>query len=51
MDFSRYPFAKGYINHFYIEELDNVVVDFENFIIRVEEIGTNLNKIVEYYFL
>lgn len=49
MDFSRYPFAKGYINHFYIEEFDNVVVDLENFITRFEEIGRNLSNISRHY--
>jgi len=49
MDFARYPFAKGYINHFYIEKFDNVVIDLENFIIRFEEIGMNLSRIAKYY--
>lgn len=49
MDFSRYPFDKGYINHFYIEEFDNVVVDLENFITRFEEIGRNLDIIAKHY--
>lgn len=49
MDFSRYPFVKGYINHFYIEEFDNVVVDLENFITKFEEIGRNLNSIAKHY--
>jgi hypothetical protein len=49
MDFSRYPFVKGYINHFYIEEFDNVVVDLESFITRFEEIGRNLDSIAKHY--
>lgn len=49
MDFSRYPFAKGYINHFYIEKFDNVVIDLGNFIIRFEEIGMNLSRIANHY--
>ncbi|MTI47656.1 MAG: hypothetical protein FH761_07425 [Firmicutes bacterium] len=49
MDFSRYPFDQQYINHFYINEFDNVVVDLENFINRFKEIGENLNMISKHY--
>lgn len=49
MDFSRYPFSKGYINHFYIEEFENVAVDLENFMVRFEEIGRNLDSIAKHY--
>lgn len=49
MDFSRYPFNTKYINHFYIDDFDNIVIDLENFVLRFKEIGTNLNMIVEHY--
>ncbi len=49
MDFSRYPFDEKYTPHFYVNELDNVVVDLENFLVRFTEIGTNLKLIAEYY--
>ncbi|WMJ77325.1 MULTISPECIES: hypothetical protein [unclassified Sedimentibacter] len=31
MDFSRYPFDQKYVSHFYINGLDNLVVDFAKF--------------------
>ncbi|MBV4438758.1 hypothetical protein [Clostridium tyrobutyricum] len=49
MDFSRYPFNTKYVNHFYIDQFDNVVIDLENFLLRFTEIGTNLNTIAEHY--
>lgn len=49
MDFSRYPFNQQYVNHFYIDNFDNVVVDLENFITRFEEIGKNLYNISRHY--
>lgn len=49
MDFSRYPFSQKYINHFYIEEYKNVVVDLENFLERITEIGRNLENISTHY--
>lgn len=35
--------------HFYVTELDNVVVDLENFVIRFKEMGDNLHLIATYY--
>jgi hypothetical protein len=49
MDFSRYPFSQQYVNHFYINEFDNVTIDLENFIQRLKEIGENLNAIATHY--
>lgn len=49
MDFSRYPFDKKYVPHFYIDTFDNVVVDLENFVTRFNEIGKNLNQIAYHY--
>lgn len=49
MDFSRYPFDQQYMPHFYVTELDNVVVDLENFVIRFKEMGDNLHLIATYY--
>lgn len=50
MDFSRYPFNTKYVNHFYIDDFDNVTIDLENFILRFKEISTSLNRIAEHYF-
>lgn len=49
MDFSRYPFNQKYVNHFYLDTFDNVVIDLENFIERFTEIGEYLDTIAEYY--
>lgn len=49
MDFSRYPFNQKYVNHFYIDEFNNVVIDLENFIVRFREIHKNLRIIAEHY--
>ncbi len=49
MEFSRYPFSNIYEKFFYITERDNVVVDVENFIVRMKEIGKNLDLIASYY--
>lgn len=50
MDFSRYPFDQQYENHFYVDELNNVELDLENFVIRLELIHKNLNERVSYFF-
>lgn len=49
MDFSRYPFNQKYINHFYIDEFDNVVIDMDNFIKIFRDIGKNLHIIATHY--
>jgi len=49
MDFARYPFSQKHINHFYIDEFDNVVIDLENIIERFREIGDNLYNISTHY--
>lgn len=49
MDFSRYPFDMKYVSHFYIDTFENVVVDLENFIKRIKEIGQNLKQISTHY--
>lgn len=49
MDFSRYPFSQQYVNHFYIDDFDNVVVDLDNFNMRFREIHENLRLIAEHY--
>jgi hypothetical protein len=49
MDFSRYPIDDKYKNHFYIDELENVEVDLENFISRFQIILDTLDEIVSYF--
>lgn len=49
MDFSRYPFSKDYQPHFYVRSLNNEVVDLENFVDRLKEIGDNLEQLSGYY--
>lgn len=49
MDFSRYPFNQKYVNHFYIDKIDNVVIDVENLIERFEGIGNSLHRIAIHY--
>jgi len=50
MDFSRYPFKINDENHFYVDEIDNVEVDLENFVKRFQEIKSVLNERVSYFF-
>jgi hypothetical protein len=50
MDFSRYPFNTRYENHFYVEELGNVEVDLENFVVRFEEIKIVLDNIANFLY-
>lgn len=38
MDFSRYPITNKYKNHFYVDSLNNIEIDLENFIQRFEQI-------------
>jgi len=52
MDFSRYSMTTEYKNHFYIESLENVIVDLENFALRFTEIHKKLKDISEeLYFI
>lgn len=50
IDFSRYPFDNDYINHFYVETFDNVVVDLENYVIRFKEIADSLRQISNHLY-
>ena len=50
MDFSRYPFDQKYSNHFYVDEIGNIEVDLENFVLRFEKILDTLDEIVSYFF-
>ena len=50
MDFSRYPITKKYNNHFYIDRLDNVKVDLENFVYRFKKIKEALDERASYFF-
>lgn len=50
MDFSRYPFEEKYSNHFYVDEIGNIEVDLENFVLRFEKIFKTLDERVSYFF-
>lgn len=50
MDFSRYPFNNKYENHFYVDQIGNVEVDLENFVVRFEEIHESLESISDFLY-
>ena len=50
MDFSRYPITGKYENHFYIDRLDNIEIDLENFVKRFESIKEALDERTSYFF-
>lgn len=50
IDFSRYPLNNKNEAHFYIKELDNVVIDLENFIIVTLDISECLDRLAGYYY-
>ncbi|HET6245386.1 MAG: hypothetical protein H0V01_13895 [Bacteroidetes bacterium] len=50
MDFSRYPFSNKYENHFYVDEIGNVEIDLENFILRFNIIREKLEYITEHFY-
>jgi hypothetical protein len=50
MDFARYPISDKYENHFYIDELDNIQIDLENFVNRFEKVHVALDNITSYFF-
>lgn len=45
MDFARYPLDAGNNDYFYVESLENVVVDVENFKTRFEDIIDSLELV------
>jgi hypothetical protein len=50
MDFSRYPISKDYENHFYVDTMENVEVDLENFIRRFEVINDKLRSFADHFY-
>lgn len=50
MDFSRYPISKSNENHFYVDTMENVEVDLENFIRRFEVINDELGAVAEQFY-
>ncbi len=50
MDFARYPFNSKYENHFYVDELRNVEIDLENFVVRFSEIKDNLENVSDFLY-
>ncbi|EIF5083627.1 hypothetical protein LFJ61_001414 [Clostridium perfringens] len=49
IDFSRYPINSAKENHFYVDEIDNVVIDLENLLYVSNDILENLESIATYY--
>lgn len=49
MDFVRYPIDHNKEKHFYIDQLDNVVVDLENFRCLIDELHDVLSRFSKYY--
>ncbi|GGB64530.1 hypothetical protein GCM10007424_00540 [Flavobacterium suaedae] len=50
MDFSRYPLNNANINHFYVDELNNVTIDLENFVQVFKNIHLTLDERISYYY-
>lgn len=50
MDFSRYPITNKYEKHFYINNLDNVTIDLENFVEQFSQIKEALHERASYFF-
>lgn len=50
MDFSRYPITNKYENHFYVDSLENVKIDMENFVERFQNIKEELDERASYFF-
>ncbi|MTH08279.1 hypothetical protein GL288_13325, partial [Turicibacter sanguinis] len=49
MDFVRYPIGRDKENHFYVDQLDNVVIDLEAFRCLIDELHDVLNRFSMYY--
>lgn len=49
IDFSRYPINSDKENHFYVDEIDNVIIDLENLLYVANNILENLESIASYY--
>ena len=50
IDFSRYPLNNRNEEHFYIKEVNNVVIDLENFISVTKDIYECLERLSGYYY-
>ncbi|MDP3461945.1 MAG: hypothetical protein Q8S18_04050 [Bacteroidales bacterium] len=50
MDFSRYPISNNFENHFYVDSIDNVKIDLENFVERFKRILEVLDETTSYFF-
>lgn len=50
MDFSRYPITNKYKNHFYIDQLNNVMIDLENLEKCLIKIKETLDERASYFF-
>lgn len=50
IDFSRYPMTNKYENYFYIDSLNNIEIDLENFVLRFQIIKDTLDERASYFF-
>ena len=50
MDFSRYPITNKYENHFYVDCLDKLEIDLENFVHKFEKIKEALDERASFFF-
>lgn len=50
MDFSRYTFNNKYEDHFYVQEIDNVEIDLENFVNRFEIIKDKIESLTDFIY-
>ncbi|HWA34662.1 MAG TPA: hypothetical protein VG737_11055 [Cyclobacteriaceae bacterium] len=50
MDFARYPISLNNENHFYVDILENVEVDLENFVKRFEIINDKLRSVGDHVY-
>jgi hypothetical protein len=50
MDFARYPITNKYENHFYIDQLDKIEIDLENFKVQLIQIKNSLYERSSYFF-
>lgn len=50
IDFTRYPLNNRNEEHFYVTELDNVVIDLEYILLVATKVGECLERLSEYYY-
>ncbi|ETZ19137.1 hypothetical protein [Pedobacter sp. V48] len=50
MDFSRYPLDQKYESHFYVDQIGNVEIDLENFVVRFSETYESLKSLTDFLY-